>query len=245
MTKKTASKTPIFRCYARCSTDMQVESGLGLDAQKTVCRKYVKDNGGRIVQWYVDEGISGAKGIEKRPALEQLLKDVQPGEIILCAKQDRLSRSMQVSARITECLEKLEVSIQYADGIGNGHTAMDDFMSTIDLARAVLERGLISERVTGAMKELTRKVGRLPYGYRWDKSGRQVKDPKTYQHLERLLELRAEGLGVRKIARMMDEEGRKPQRSKNWNPSSITRLLARVDGNRPCQWDARKDKLVA
>ncbi len=239
MTKKTTSQTPVYRCYRRCSTDMQVESGLGLDAQKTQCREYVKRTGGRIVKWYTDEGISGAKGIENRPALDQLLKDVQPGEIVLVAKQDRLARSLNVSASITECLKRLNVTVEYADGMGNGHTAMDEFLSNLNLINAVYERSRISERVKSAMKELNRKVGRLPYGYKWDKNGRQIKDPKTFPNLERLLELRAEGLGVRKIARMMDAEGRKPQRSENWNPSSITRLFTRLDGNRPCAWDEK------
>ena len=124
-------------------------------------------------------------------------------------------------------------------------TVLDEKMIRMVLMGvASYERRILSERVAVTMKELDRKVGRLPYGYKWDKSGRQVKDPETYQNLERLLELRDQGLGARKIARMMDAENRKPQRSDKWNPSSITRLFTRIDGNRPCQWDARNDKVA-
>ena len=237
-------QTPVFRCYARCSHESQID-GLGLDAQKTSCRKYVKEQNGRIIQWYMDEGISGAKDIHQRPALEQLLKDVQPGEVVLVARKDRLSRDFLVTASITRCLQKVNATIQSADGVANSDSPADEMLRMVLMGVASYERGILSERVKVAMGELNRKVGRLPYGYKWDKSGRQVKDPKTYSNLERILELRAEGLGPRKIAKMLDAENIKPQRSKQWNPSSVFRLIQRVDGNRPCGWDARKEKVVA
>ncbi len=236
---KTNQEQTVFRCYARCSTEMQVESGLGLDAQKTACRKYVKDHGGRIVKWYVDKGISGAKGVDQRPALEELLQDIQPGEVVLVARRDRLSRDFLVSASIQGCLQKVNATVESADGVANGQSPADEMMRIMLMGIAQFERGLISERIKSAMKELNRKVGRLPYGYKWDKSGRQVKDPQTHPNLERILELHSEGLGARKIARMMDAEGRKPQRTDSWNPSSVFKLIKRVQGERPCAWDER------
>lgn len=53
--------------YLRVSTDQQTESGLGLEAQRQICQKYVIENGNHESIEFVDEGLSGALSIEKRP----------------------------------------------------------------------------------------------------------------------------------------------------------------------------------
>jgi DNA invertase Pin-like site-specific DNA recombinase len=50
-----------------------------------------------IVERYIDQGISGSKGRDKRPALDGLLKSVIRGEVDVVAvwSVDRIGRSMQ------------------------------------------------------------------------------------------------------------------------------------------------------
>lgn len=52
--------------YLRVSTDQQVQSGLGLEAQRDTCLRYIKDAGAKVLE-YADEGFSGALEMEKRP----------------------------------------------------------------------------------------------------------------------------------------------------------------------------------
>src|SRR5450759_5655833 len=82
--------------YVRVSTTEQVDHGQGLNIQRTAIRRWAKDNGHRIVQWCVDEGISGAKAADERPgltdALTALRRDQATGLII--RDLDRLARAV-------------------------------------------------------------------------------------------------------------------------------------------------------
>ena len=67
--------------YCRVSTDGQIgEDKFGLEAQREQIKLYALSNGYEVVDWAVDEGISGAT--LDRPALNELLYgDVGNGPI--------------------------------------------------------------------------------------------------------------------------------------------------------------------
>jgi len=78
--------------YARVSTDNQTTQN-----QIRELRLHARRMGWEIVQKYVDQGISGAKGREQRPAYDQMLKDAARKEfdVIAAWSVDRLVRSLQ------------------------------------------------------------------------------------------------------------------------------------------------------
>jgi DNA invertase Pin-like site-specific DNA recombinase len=78
--------------YLRVSTgDQTVEN------QRQALRAAAEYRGWTVVEEYVDEGISGARGREKRPAFDRLLKAVVRRKIDIVAawSVDRLGRSLQ------------------------------------------------------------------------------------------------------------------------------------------------------
>lgn len=77
--------------YARVSTDEQT-----IENQLAELREVAKAKGWKIVETYCDEGISGAKGRDKRPGLDAMLKDATRGRFDLVAAWgvDRLGRSL-------------------------------------------------------------------------------------------------------------------------------------------------------
>ena len=56
--------------YVRVSTDKQT-----IENQVTALRQVAERRGWEVVEQYHDAGISGAKGREGRPGLDQMLKD--------------------------------------------------------------------------------------------------------------------------------------------------------------------------
>ena len=77
--------------YVRVSTDKQT-----VENQVAALRQIAERRGWEIVEQYHDAGISGAKGRDKRPGLDQMLKDAQRRkfDIIMSWAIDRLGRSL-------------------------------------------------------------------------------------------------------------------------------------------------------
>lgn len=82
--------------YIRVSTTEQKLHGLSLDAQKMKLKEYAKKHDMKIVEWYMDEGVSGRKLIRNRPELQRMIHDAQKGnfERIIFIKLDRFFRSV-------------------------------------------------------------------------------------------------------------------------------------------------------
>jgi DNA invertase Pin-like site-specific DNA recombinase len=78
--------------YLRVSTDEQT-----VENQRQVLIEAIERRGWRIIGEFVDNGISGAKGRDKRPGYDPLLKAAVTRKIDLVAawSVDRFGRSLQ------------------------------------------------------------------------------------------------------------------------------------------------------
>ena len=69
--------------YVRVSSQEQKLHGLSIEAQKQKLMEYAEKHNLKIVEWYIDEGVSATRPIAKRPALQRMGND---------AKQKKFSR---------------------------------------------------------------------------------------------------------------------------------------------------------
>lgn len=92
--------------YIRVSTQEQKLHGISLDAQKAKLLAYAKKHGMKIVEWYIDEGVSGRKPIRRRPELQRMIEDAEQGKFdrIIFIKLDRFFRSV---AEYHECMKRI------------------------------------------------------------------------------------------------------------------------------------------
>ena len=83
--------------YVRVSSEEQKKHGLSIDAQKQKLEEYAEKHDLKIVEWYIDEGVSGRKPIAKRPQLQRMIHDAEEGRFkrIIFIKLDRYFRSVQ------------------------------------------------------------------------------------------------------------------------------------------------------
>ena len=126
--------------YARVSTNEQ-EIQLQLDAlKKAGCSK---DN------IFVDH-VSGAQS--NRPGLEKCLKTIQPGNILLVWRLDRLGRSMSHLVSLVEELRTKGVGFRsICDGAIDTTTASGELIFNIFSSLAQFERKLIQERTRAGL----------------------------------------------------------------------------------------------
>lgn len=209
---------PATHCaiYTRKSTDLGLERPFNsLESQREVCSAYIASQ--QHKGWletptrYDDAAQSG--GTIDRPALQQLLRDVERGliKVIVIYKIDRLSRSLADFARLIELFDRYDVSFVSVTQSFDTSESMGRLVLNILLTFAQFEREMLADRVRdklGAMRRRGKYVGgRPPYGYDVV-DGRLVINPVeaakvraifrrfielgSYQKVQR--ELRAEGM---------------------------------------------------
>lgn len=92
--------------YCRVSTSEQ-KHGLSIESQKQKLTDYAESHNMKIVEWYIDEGVSGRKPIAKRPELQRMIQDAEQGRFkrIIFIKLDRFFRSL---AEYHEAMKRIE-----------------------------------------------------------------------------------------------------------------------------------------
>jgi site-specific DNA recombinase len=168
--------TKPVRCaiYTRKSTEHGLELEFNsLDAQRDACEAYIKSQASQgwkaLPQHYDDPAYSG--GNLDRPALQQLLKDIDAGriDVIVVYKIDRLTRSLADFAKLVEAFDAKSISFVAVTQQFNTTTSMGRLTLNVLLSFAQFERELSSERVRDKVAASRRKGkwtgGTVPLGY--------------------------------------------------------------------------------
>jgi DNA invertase Pin-like site-specific DNA recombinase len=175
--------------YARVSTDKQSTENQLLEL-RTLCTKL----GYTIVQEYTDNGISGAKSRDERPALNDLLKDAtrRKFDMVMCWSIDRLGRSLQHLVEILNELQALKVDLYFQQQGMDTSTPSGRMIFSVFGAIGEFERNLIRERVLAGQQRAKANGVKL---------GRPSKMNDGMKSAVKLL--REKGMGIKQIARQL------------------------------------------
>lgn len=171
--------------YTRVSTDQQTTEN-----QRRELIAVAERMGWEIVCEFEDQGISGAKGRNQRPAYDGLLKAVARREIDLVASWsvDRLGRSLQDLVGFLHEINAKGVDLYLHQQALDTSTPSGRAMFQMLGVFAEFERCMISERVRASLARarLTKKLGRPPL------------PPITVQKIQRTL---ARGMSINATAK--------------------------------------------
>ena len=150
----------IAYCYARVSTQMQVEDGMSLGAQEKQLIAAAEAAGYTAVILR-EEGRSG-KSISGRPILRDALEDLDTGkaQALFVTRLDRLARSTRDFLSIVDRSHKFGWRLALLDLGLDTATYQGRFVVTIMSAMAEMERGMISLR-SKDVHEDRRKNGKV------------------------------------------------------------------------------------
>ena len=235
MTQNGITKTKRSRCaiYTRKSSEEGLEMEFNsLDAQREACEAYItsqKAEGWALIrERYDDGGFSG--GTLERPALKQLIQDVEAGliDVIVVYKIDRLSRSLMDFARLVEVLDRNNVTFVSVTQSFNTTTSMGRLTLNILLSFAQFEREVIGERIRDKFAA-SRKRGMWMGGY--VPMGYDVKDRKLVINeaeagtvrmiFQRFIELGSASV----LAKALQEEGIKNKQGNRIDKGFIYKLI--------------------
>ena len=152
MTKRVAIYTRVSTSDGKQTTENQLRD-LHMMAERM---------GWTVVAHFTDEGISGARGREKRPGLDALLKGITRREFDMVAAWSvcRLGRSLQHLISLLGDLDArgvdLYLHVQALDTSTPSGKAMFQMLGVF----AEFERAMISERVKAGLARSARKGGR-------------------------------------------------------------------------------------
>ena len=213
--------------YCRVSTQGQIgDDKFGIASQKSMIEEYCSKNDIEIVDWFIDEAISGVK--EHRPAFDRILQgDVTnpPVEMIIVAKADRISRDINQYYAYKALLSKLGLDIV---SVTEDWSAQDKLTAMIlenFLAMAAtVERENIRVRTSGGRKIKASKGGysggRPPYGYT-PLNGRLVIVPEEAEVVRFVIESKDSGKTYQAICDALNKEGKTNRSGTKFSISTI------------------------
>jgi DNA invertase Pin-like site-specific DNA recombinase len=174
--------------YLRVSTDAQTTENQRRELEAVAAR-----SGWQVVGFYEDAGISGAKGRDKRPGLDRLLKDATARKVNMIAawSVDRLGRSLQHLVGFLTELQALRCDLYLHQQAIDTSTPSGRAMFQMCGVFAEFERGMIRERVNAGLARARANGTKL---------GRRPVKPAVEA---RIRELRAKGEGILKIGRTL------------------------------------------
>jgi len=207
--------------YLRVSGKGQIE-GDGFTRQLAAIKKYADANGIKIAKVFREEGISGTKELENRPALLELMTALHSNgvKLVMVEKLDRLARDLMIQETIIGDLRKNGFDLV---SVAEPDLLQDDpsrkLMRQIFGAISEYEKTMIVLKLRGARVRQKARTGRCegakPYGTL----------PGEVAVIERMTALRGEGMGFDRIAAKLNEDGVKPRRGARWHGLTINKIL--------------------
>jgi len=211
--------------YLRVSTENQVgEDKYGLDAQRNDITAYAAKNDITIIDWFVDEGVSGGK--LDRPELNKIMSGELPEGVtsVVVAKTDRLSRDIQLYYFIKLTLTKKNLEVLSVQEDWESYGIMAPMLEAMVIAFAEFERQMITSRTTNGRNIKASKGGysggKPPYGYLVT-DGKLVIEPEEAEIVRGIFQLHEEGNVLRVIVEQLDGFGITTRKGGKFYPSTV------------------------
>jgi DNA invertase Pin-like site-specific DNA recombinase len=144
--------------YVRVSTDKQT-----IENQLRELHQIAERRSWEVVREYRDAGISGSKGREARPGLDEMLNDAQRRrfDIVMAWAIDRLGRSLLDLLGTIQMLEHYGVDLYLDQQALDTTTPAGRLMFQVTGAFAEFERSMIKQRINAGLRRAVEQGTRL------------------------------------------------------------------------------------
>ena len=172
--------------YARVSTTKDQSC----ERQILELRQIAENHNWKIVDEYVDEGISGAK--RNRPELDRMLKDalLRKFDVVATLELSRLGRSVKNMCEIADLLKQKNINLFVKNQNIDTSTIVGELFFNIINSISQYERDLTAERIKSGLENAKRKGKTLGR-----KSNLNLETQKI------ILNMKSQGIGLKKIAK--------------------------------------------
>jgi len=216
--------------YVRVSTEDQAREGISLDNQRSRIRAFCEAKEWSLIDIVADEGVSGTS--LARPGVQRIIDGCRNKEfdVLVIYKLDRLTRSVKdLGFLVQDVFEKYGVAFSSISDNFDTTTANGKLVLNILGSVAQWERDIIVERTKDALQHKKMKlerVGGIPYGF--DLEGdRLIPNTEELAVVEKMKQLRSQGLSYYKIASVLNEMGVVPKNNgREWHKATVRNVLS-------------------
>jgi DNA invertase Pin-like site-specific DNA recombinase len=208
--------------YTRVSTDDQAEHGASLTAQTAAIAAECERRDWKLTHTFTDTFTGGKIS---RPGLDQALAVIQPGDALIVAKLDRLTRSVADLANLLEQSKTAGWHLVALDFGLDMSTPQGELVANVLMSVAQWERRIIGQRTKDGL------AAKKAQGQWVSKAGNvvtQLGRPATITPSVRLLarELHEDGWTTMQIAALFNDMGLPtPRGGQFWRDSSLRSAL--------------------
>lgn len=222
--------------YVRVSTKEQAENPEGsIKNQKQrlleeVSRKNEKEDFGKVVHIYCDEGLSAKD--TKRPAYQKMLRDIRAKKInmIMTSELSRISRNLKDFCLFWDELKSFKCGLISLKENYDTSTIMGEFMVQHGVLMSQHERMMIKDRVSQGMNDRAKRGlfngGNIPFGYQLipEKKGHLAINEEQKDIVIQAFDLFIQREGLAAAAKVLNERGLKIH-ERSFTVSSLDYLL--------------------
>ena len=212
--------------YVRVSSESQAEN-YSIPEQQDALRNYCAAKNWQLIKIYTDAGFTGAN--MERPALQELIDNLDAYDAVLVYKLDRLSRSQKDILYLIDTFNEFDCKFASIQENFDTSTPLGMAMLGIMAAFAQLERETIKERMSlgrkGRMKKgLWRAGSNPPTGYDYIDGHLVVREDEA-QQIRKIFELCLAGWTINKIRHYM--HAHYTNRYSSWAQNSAVSVVLR------------------
>jgi DNA invertase Pin-like site-specific DNA recombinase len=202
------TKTKRAALYVRVSSDQQ-----SIQNQLAELRRAIEFEGWEEAAVYRDEGISGVKGRNERPGLDQMLEDARRRrfDVVMVWAIDRLGRSLRGLLDTVDHIHKCKVDLYLMRERIDTTTDTGQLLFTIMGALAQFERKTIRRRAEAGLERVrdelaktgkftARKSGIVRHSLGRPKVEESRKRAEKAAAAKKARDLLASGMGILKVA---------------------------------------------
>jgi DNA invertase Pin-like site-specific DNA recombinase len=196
--------------------------GDGFTRQNKAIADYALANGISVIETFEEQGVSGTKELDDRPALQDLLAALKEGnaKIVIIEKLDRLARDLMVQETILSDLMRQGfeiVSVCEPDLCSTDPSRV--LVRQIFGAIAQYDRAMTVLKLRGARQRMKARTGRCE-----GVKGFGVMEGERTT-IDRMTELRSAGMSLVGIAATLNSEGRGTRMGKPWLGATVNKII--------------------
>ncbi|HWE75517.1 MAG TPA: recombinase family protein [Stellaceae bacterium] len=206
--------------YYRVSAPKQGRSGLGLEAQRTAVRDYLRHGDNGLIGEYIE--VESGKRAINRPQLAAALAQCKArGATLIIAKLDRLARNVAFIANL------MESTVEF---VAADNPSANRLMLHVAAAFAEHEAHEISARTKAALSAAKARGVKLGvYGATLAAKKRIEANENAKNYTQIIRDIRASGIvTVRGITSELNKRGISSVSGRRWHVPTVHRLLRRL-----------------